>query len=795
MCSRATSDSGSASAGGSPQEPGKAGSAAWLQASSMQLGLMVGLVGIITYRIDLRRQRIQFNEWGYELFGVTPDPDGLPMSFMRDRTHPEDLPMIQQAFDLAVASVGIVDTEARYLCHDGSYRTLLTRRSAERDAKGETIALVGVSMDITQQVQERERALAAAQSMELVAEATGVGVWSTDVEARQTTWNGQMRRIFGIPDDLALPQARKLAIALTDPLDRERLDAVYHRLVAGEPGPIELEFRIRRPDGQPRTVVARAQAAMRAGRQVLFGVFIDVTEPRTTEERLRRAEERTLMAAKAVGLAMWERDLVTGDSWWDAQMYRLRGLVADESRTPNELRHRSIHPDDLREVELRTEQIIERERDYEFDFRVVWPDGSVHWLTTRGSVVRDDQGKALRIIGFNWDVTEHKQREEMLRAKASAEQASRAKTEFLSRMSHELRTPLNAVLGFAQVMLDDATQSLPGRQRERAAHIHEAGKHLLALIDDVLDLTSLEASELSLTPVAIAPLVHETVLWVDPSAQSAKVAIRLGALPGAVRADARRLRQVLANLLTNAVKYNHAGGSVEIDARPGSGGDAGFVGIRVKDSGRGLTPSQMQRLFEPFNRLGAEREGIEGTGIGLTIVRSLVERMHGRVEVRSRAGQGTEFMVWLPVAELDAGAADAQATRPAELQALPRKIDVLYIEDNAVNVLLVQEIVSMRENVTLHVAVDGGSGIARALALKPRAVLIDLQLPDMDGFEVLRRLRADASMDGVAMIALSANAMPEDIEKARRLGFDDYWTKPIDFRRFLAGLDKLAAAD
>jgi len=759
----------------------------------MQLGLMVGLVGIITYRIDLRRQRIQFNDWGYELLGVEPDPDGLPMAFIRDRTHPDDLPMIRQAADLAAASAGIVDTEARYLCHDGSYRTLLTRRTAERDANGETIALVGVSMDITQQVQEREQAKAAAQSIELIAEATGVGVWSTDVLTRHTTWNGQMRRIYGIPDELPMPQARKLAVSLTDPVDRERLGVAYERLVAGEPGPIEMEFRIRRPDGQPRWVVGRAQAAMRAGRQVLFGVFIDVTEPRSTEERLRRAEERTLMAAKAVGLAMWERDLVTGDSWWDAQMYRLRGLVPDESR-PNDLRHQSIHPDDVPEVERRTAQIIERERDYHFDFRVVWPDGSVHWLATRGSVVRDDDGKALRIIGFNWDITEHKLREEMLREKAGAEQASRAKSEFLSRMSHELRTPLNAVLGFAQVMLDDASLPLPGRQLERAVHIHEAGKHLLALIDDVLDLTSLEASELVLTPVAIAPLVHDTLLWVEPAARAAEVAIRAGALQGAVRADARRLRQVMANLLTNAVKYNHAGGSVEIDAEPGSGADADFVGIRVKDSGRGLTPSQMKRLFEPFNRLGAEREGIEGTGIGLTIVRSLVQRMQGHVEVRSRAGQGTEFVVWLPMADENAPVADDAPTRPADLQSLSQPIDVLYIEDNAVNVLLVQEIVSMRENVTLHVAIDGRSGIASALALKPRAVLIDLQLPDMDGFEVLRRLRADGSMDGVSMIALSANAMPEDIEKARRMGFDDYWTKPIDFRKFLAGLYRLAGA-
>jgi PAS domain S-box-containing protein len=774
-------------------EPLPAAQAPWLQASSMQLGLAMGLVGLIFYRIDLAGQRMQLNDWGYQFFGLAPQPGGVPLDVIRERTHPDDLPMIREATRQAAETTEVVVTESRYRGFDGVYRTMLTRRMAERNAAGEVVAVIGASMDISEQVQQREKALAAAQSMEMVVDATGVGVWSTDVATRQTQWNTQMRRIYGIADDVPVWEARQQAIARTHPADVERLSAAYFHLAEGGQGPIELEFSIQWPDGQPRWIVGRSRAAVREGRRVVFGVFIDVTERRTTQERLRRAEERTLLAAKSVGLAMWERDLVTGESWWDAQMYQLRGLSPDERRTPNELRHRSIHPDDLGFVEERTAHIIDRETDYQFDFRVCWPDGTVRWLAARGTVIRDEAGHPLRILGFNWDVTEHKNAEALRHGRKAAEEASRAKSQFLARMSHELRTPLNAVLGFTQVMLEDAAQPLGDRQRPRAEHIRAAGKHLLALIDDVLDLTSLEAGRLMPEPVAVAPLVSDMVMWITPAAETALVSADTGALHGAVMADPRRLRQVLGNLLSNAVKYNRVGGRVLVSTQAGQGQDAGMLCIRVEDSGRGLTPAQLQRLFEPFNRLGAEREGIEGTGIGLTIVRSLVERMAGRIEVRSVAGKGTCFEVWLPAAKAPE---DGEATQPMPLAASSpglAAIDVLYIEDNAVNVLLVREIVNLRDNVTLHVAVDGCSGIERALALQPRAVLIDLQLPDIDGFAVLRALRQEASMKHAALIALSANAMPDDIERAMQLGFDDYLTKPIDFRQFLGTLDKLAS--
>jgi PAS domain S-box-containing protein len=761
------------------------------QAAGTQIALAVGLVGISLWRIDLATRRIHLNDWGYELIGRTPRPDGMPIEEMREAVHPDDLPAIVQAGEQALAGTGIVDTEARYRRPDGSYRTLLTRRIAERDESGRPIALVGVSLDVTEQVAQRQRAQQAAQSIELIAEGTGVGVWTTDVQTRMPVWNQQMWRIFDVPETIALPQARREAIQRLDPADRVRLDDAYAALAAGGHAAEELEFRLRRTDGELRWVVGRARSAVHGDRRVVFGMFIDVTEQRVTQERLRRAEQRTLLAAQAVGLAIWERDLVGGDTWWDAQMYRLRGLSPDDPRPPNELRHTCIHPDDLRYVERRTDEVIAGESDYTFDFRVRWPDGTVRWLATRGTVVRDEAGRAQRILGFNWDVTEHKRSEDMRREKAAAEEASRAKTEFLSRMSHELRTPLNAVLGFAQLMLEDPSQALPDRQRERTERIRNAGKHLLALIDDVLDLTSVEFGTIAIAPVAMAPLVTETLQWLAAAASQARVELTAGPLHGSVMADARRLRQVVANLLSNAVKYNRSGGRAQIECIVGA--DPALLGLRVRDTGHGLTEAQMQRLFEPFNRLGAERSDIEGTGIGLTIVRALVEHMGGRVEVDSRPGEGSEFRVWLPRAPQTAPDDVPAAAAPEPVDApAPAAIDVLYIEDNAINVMLVQELVALRPHVRLHNAPDGRSGIARAQALHPDCVLIDLQLPDIDGFQVLAALRADPALSGVVCIALSANAMPEDIARARRAGFDDYWTKPIDFKQFLGGLDRLS---
>jgi CheY-like chemotaxis protein len=252
-----------------------------------------------------------------------------------------------------------------------------------------------------------------------------------------------------------------------------------------------------------------------------------------------------------------------------------------------------------------------------------------------------------------------------------------------------------------------------------------------------------------------------------------------------------RLRQVLINLLSNGIKYNHRGGRVVVQAETRDGAAV----LCVRDTGRGLTAAQVGSLFEPFNRFGAESEGIEGTGIGLTIVKALVEGMGGTIAVSSTPGAGTVFEVALPAASA-ARIQEAPVAAPepavAVLEASPRERagQILYIEDNVVNVLLVEELVRSVGGIAIVSEPTGAAGVARARSLRPDLVLIDLQLPDFDGFEVLRRLRADPVTRSIACIALSANAMPEDVERGLAAGFADYWTKPIDFGAFLGALYK-----
>jgi CheY-like chemotaxis protein/nitrogen-specific signal transduction histidine kinase len=397
-------------------------------------------------------------------------------------------------------------------------------------------------------------------------------------------------------------------------------------------------------------------------------------------------------------------------------------------------------------------------------------------------------------VGLNWDVTQRKRAEAALRDMEAAERASHAKSEFLARMSHELRTPLNAILGFAQLLEHDGADGLDGVQRERLARMRSAGMHLLSLIEDVLDLAAVEAGSLPVTlqPTALDDTVDEVRQWLATMADEQRVGLQVQPSGATLLVDPRRLRQIVANLVTNAIKYNRPGGQVWVSAcRTGLDGAAGWE-LSVRDNGRGLSEAQQAHLFEPFNRLGAEREGIEGRGIGLSTVRQLVQLMGGRVQVHSRPAQGSDFRVWLPAApgadQADPADGGAAMARPAD--AAPMRL--LYIEDNPVNALVVRELVALCPQVELRCAVNGRQGMALALDERPDLVLVDLQLPDIDGYEVLRQLRAADPQ--ATVVALSANALPDEMARARAAGFDDYWTKPIDFEQFLGGLDRLATA-
>ncbi len=375
----------------------------------------------------------------------------------------------------------------------------------------------------------------------------------------------------------------------------------------------------------------------------------------------------------------------------------------------------------------------------------------------------------------------------------TASSANRAKTDFLSAMSHELRTPLNAILGFAQLLESAAPPPSP-TQKQGLDQILKAGWYLLELINEILDLTLIESGKaiLSHEAVSLTEVLRECRAMIEPQALECGIELRFGKLDQAqfVVADRTRVKQVLLNLLSNAVKYNRRLGTVKVDCialRPDR------LRVSIRDTGHGLLPAQVAQLFQPFNRLGQESGTQQGTGIGLVVTKRLVELMGGAIGVESSVGVGSLF--WFELKLTDAPKLVAGSDRghsvtryPAPPDGQPRRT-LLYVEDNPANLALVEQLVARRPDLALISAVDGVLGIKAAREFKPALILMDINLPGIDGFEAMRLLHADAQTASIPIIALSANAMPRDVERGIAAGFVAYLTKPIKVDQFMAALD------
>ena len=759
-----------------------------------QLALAVELANIAIWRHDLKAGRMHYNTQGWRTLGLPPRPEGITLDEARSLVHPDDLPRVLASADAAMKSTQPVDVDARYRHADGSWRHQMLRRTVLRDDAGRPIAFLGVALDVTDMIETRRRADELSRRFETVTRTAGIGYWLYEPGQPQVAWSTELHRMFGLNQGEPVPRSNEWIARLVHPDDRELVRETMRRWLRGEAGNVKLAFRAIRPDGEVRHLFSHSQVEGEGPVKLLFGVVIDVTDQRRSELALRRVQERMAVSLRGAGLGTFESDLDGDGVHWDEQMWRLRGLEPQARPPTRQERSACVHPGDLDRISSVLEQARADGQLLDYEFRVIWPDASVHWLASRSvQIVDADSGQRIR-LGVNWDVTDQRTAETVRQERELALRESAAKSRFMARMSHELRTPLNAVLGFAQLMASEERGGDPAsavRQR-RLEHIRSAGSHLLALINDALDLAGLQSGEVrvDLQPVALAEVLEQALPMLGTLPQDSRAALQRGRVQGHVRADATRLRQVLLNLLSNAFKYNRPGGRVQVE----SVNEGATVLLRVADTGRGMSEQQMQQLFEPFNRLGAEREAVEGSGIGLAITKALVTRMGGTLSVRSTEGAGSVFELRLaaaepaPVQQPPARPATGSAATDPPARAVHQ---VLYIEDNPVNALIIGELMARRSDLALHVAVDGASGVAQAQALRPELILLDMQLPDMDGHEVLRRLRLQPATAAIPCIALSANAMPEDIDRALAAGMSDYWTKPLDFRAFMASLDAL----
>ena len=649
--------------------------------------------------------------------------------------------------------------------------------------------------DRTAELQQQQHALEIyKERLRLGQMYANIGIWDWNIQTGELFWTERIAPLFGYPSG-ELETSYENFLKAVHPDDRQAvIDAVNASVTRDVP--YEIEHRVVWPDGTVKWLLERGAVRRNAEDKPvqMLGVVQDIDQRKHAELKLAERESflNTLVNILPGMVGYWNKDLRCS--------FSNKHYLEWFGRTPEQMRN-------IRIQELLGEELYKRNEPYihgalngepqHFERTLIKADGTSGY--TWAHYIPDIQeGKVQGFYVLITDITEiklaHTRLEEvnaeLKSARDAAERANLTKSEFLSSMSHELRTPMNAILGFGQLLELDA--ALPSNDKDYVREILKAGKHLLELINEVLDLSKVEAGKvtLSLEPVELSPLIQECFNLMQPLADSRQIELALLGLQDAVvRADRFRLKQALINLLSNAIKYNRVGGRVTIELKTLGNN---LVRLTVIDTGPGIAPERLPGLFIPFNRLGAEHTDIEGTGIGLTITKRIIELMGGEVNVRSELGVGSQFWIDMPLesfAKQHHLEKEIQKTSSVTPQETAQRL-VLYIEDNPANLKLVTELLSHRKYIHLLTAHTSHLGIELAVKRKPELILLDINLAGLDGYQVLKALRANPELNKVPIVAITANAMPGDIKKGKAAGFSEYLTKPLDIAQFYAVIDQ-----
>ena len=708
--------------------------------------------------------------------------------------------------------------ELTYIRKDGSRFPAVVSVTALRDDENAIIGYLLIGTDNTARKQAELALVKAGALQSAIFNSANFSSIATDANGVIQIFNVGAERMLGYaagdvmnkitPADLSDPQevivrAEALSAELGTPIT-PGFEALVFKASRGVEDIYELTYI--RKDGTRFPAVVSV-TALRDDQNAIIGYLLIGTD---NTARKQVEAEQTVLDQRLRDQQFYTRSLI--ESNIDAlTITDLRGIITDINQqmealtgcTRDELigaPFKNYFTDPAR-AESSIMRVVREGKVTNYELTARARDGRETVVSYNATTLHDRDRKLRGVFAAARDVTERKRFEltlqennvELESAIAAADRANLAKSNFLSSMSHELRTPLNAILGFAQIMGSDTPLPTPA-QKASIDQILQAGWYLLELINEILDLALIESGKLSISrePVALNEVMAECQSMIEPQATKRGIHMNFPRFdtPTFVSADRTRVKQVLINLFSNAIKYNKPNGAVIVDCELSQ---PDTIRVSIRDTGAGLTPDKLAQLFQPFNRLGQEASAEEGTGIGLVVTKRLVELMGGTIGVSSVVGEGSVFWIELrktSAPKLDTSATETSAMEEAIAPSNGAKRTLLYVEDNPANLQLVKQIILRRPDIRLLSATDGNLGIELARSSRPDAILMDINLPGLSGTAAMQILRADAATSAIPVVALSANAIPRDIERGLEAGFFRYLTKPIRVEQFLRVLDE-----
>ncbi|MBI5964404.1 MAG: PAS domain S-box protein [Chloroflexi bacterium] len=665
------------------------------------------------------------------------------------------------------------------------------------------------SINTESQRKQAEEALSLSEANLNRAQAiASIGSWNLDIAHNILTWSAETYRIFGTAPET--PLTLESFLAYIHPNDLDIVNRSWQAALQGAPYDVEHRILVKE---QVKWVRERAELEADADGNLLRGIGTvqDITERKQAEEALRTSRERfkTMFEQAPLGIALV--DSLTG------HIYEVNPRYAEiAGRSTAEILNidwmQITHPDDM-QADLDSMALLNSGKinGYQMEKRYLHPDGTAVWINMTIAPLSVEDKTHPRHLCMIENITERKQAEEMIRQYASELEmrveertaelvhANRAKDEFLANMSHELRTPLNGILGFSETLLAGVRGPINEKQEQALQMIQSSGEHLLGLINDILDVSKIESGKFEIHPetIEVNEICQASLVFIKHLAEKKSITVEYSSSPAAstILADPKRLKQILVNLLNNAVKFTPENGTIKLTVRDQA--KEGLMRFSISDTGIGITPENLQRLFKPFVQVDSSlsRQN-EGTGLGLTLVKKLVEMHGGSVDVESEVGAGSQFSFTLPwiqaTEDNDTGGspgAEREKSDPkitAESSGYGR---ILLADDNESNAMIIQDYFE-NSGYKVFVAYDGGEVLSKAEEVSPDIILMDVQMPHVNGFEATRRLRSDPRFATVPIIALTAFAMPGDRERCLAAGMNEYLSKPVKLKELKQMIEK-----